>query len=562
MEYNSSKIELISRLDNFASRLSNIEDINELAKICGKIIGEIVEVEYSGMYIIHPKTGKFSLIFSVGFTAEEKMEAERTALDRHPGWVIKNRKILHTQNEEISSHVASSDSKRKVKILSRLWLPILVNGESVGAYGLSSSKPYRFNDEHVALLSFVVNLVSVVYVNIKLKAEEDLIKENLAKSIMELSTAQEMKMKFLANMSHEIRTPLNSILGFIQLLSQTKLNSEQSKYLNAAMLSSENLLLLLNDVMDFSKIESGQLTVNNSLFSIREVFDYIYKSNSQKINKKVSLDVVFDNSINEVVVGDKLLLTQVLLNLITNAFKFTSKGRISLEAKLVCEDDLSQQILFLVTDTGSGIDKSDIDKIFEPFKQIDDKINREHGGFGLGLSIVKKIVLVLGGEINVKSVKGIGTNFFFKLNYKRINSGQKISKDDGSNKRVFDSVTSAYKILLVEDEPLNRLLAQTLLEKNGFIVDEATNGLMALEMLKKNTYDLILMDLQMPKMDGLTAAKIIRDDLKLNTPIIALTANAIKDHYVKSMGLGIKDFITKPFDINNLKGKILKNIKL
>lgn len=554
-------IELIAKLDDFASRLVNIFDLDELVKKGAEIIDEVVDVEYSGMYILNPKTRKMGLLYAKGFTEEEKLEASRTAMDRHPGWVMRNNKILNIPDVDLDTEGVSSDSKRGFKVRSRLWLPVIVNGRSVGAFGFASQYPNQFTDEHVAVLRFITNIVSVVYMNIQYKHDQENVQENLKRSLDEIKRAKELKEKFLANMSHEIRTPMNAIIGMTHLLNSTELTEEQSTYLESISVSSEHLLALLNDILDFSKIEAGQLNIEKIPFSIKTISDRLYHSLIIKIEEKqLSYISKTDTSINEKLLGDPLRITQVLTNLISNAIKFTEKGQVSLDIQLLNDYSDQQELLFIVQDSGIGIDLDKQDKIFDSFKQEDDSITRKYGGSGLGLAISKEIVELMGGTISLYSEKGKGTQFKVKLmfekTFEKSNEKTESPSDTTTVNHLDTQPLRPLHVLIVEDDKFNMFFARSVIQQMGFTTDEAVNGIEAIEKIKQQQYDVVLMDMQMPEMDGISATKVIRQELKNTTPIIALTANVIKGDYERCIEAGMNDYVSKPINVEELRNKI------
>lgn len=388
----------------------------------------------------------------------------------------------------------------------------------------------------------------------------------------ELIKAQKAKEQFLANMSHEIRTPVNGIAGMVNLLTSTMQSNEQSKYLNAIKHSADNLKVIINDILDFSIIESGKVSLEKIGFDI----DYQIKSviNSlelQASEKKLKINYFKKGGNIKIVLGDPVRLSQILINLINNAIKFTNEGEITIN--LLCEPKEENIALakFEVIDTGIGMSDNKLDHIFDTFKQADESITRKYGGTGLGLAISKQLVELQGGTIKVKSEVDFGTTFSFYIPYKRGRDIDLIHYPDGgkegfrkSDQKKFDD----YRILLVEDNDINRLYASTILKKWDCDCDEAVNGEMALEMHKKNHYDLILMDVHMPVMDGLEATQIIRqsfDPPKNDIPIIAFTANAIKGDQKEYLDIGMNDYITKPFvpdELHRLISKYYNNTEL
>ncbi len=381
----------------------------------------------------------------------------------------------------------------------------------------------------------------------------------------ELIKAQKAKEQFLANMSHEIRTPVNGIAGMVNLLTNTMQSKEQSKYLNAIKHSADNLKVIINDILDFSIIESGKVSLEKIGFDI----DYQIKSvisslELQAAEKNLNINY-FKKDVNiKIVLGDPVRLSQILINLINNAIKFTNEGEITVN--LACEPlaDNVSLAKFEVTDTGIGMSENKLDHIFDTFKQADESITRKYGGTGLGLAISKQLVELQDGSISVKSKVDVGTTFSFSIPYTQGKEIDLIHRSSGDKEGINKSKQKKFeglKILLVEDNDINRLYASTILKKWDCSCDEAVNGEIALEMLKKNDYGLILMDVHMPVMDGMEATRIIRqsfDAPKKDIPIVAFTANAIKGDQKDYIDVGMNDYITKPFVPDELHRLISK----
>ncbi|MEO0551552.1 MAG: ATP-binding protein [Bacteroidota bacterium] len=376
------------------------------------------------------------------------------------------------------------------------------------------------------------------------------------KDAEELLRAQRAKEQFLANMSHEIRTPINGIAGMVNLLFETNSEQDRSHYLNAIKHSTENLKVIINDILDLSVIESGKLKFETIGFNIRyqlgAVIDtFIYQSKEKGIDLSYSISPEADH----VLLGDPVRLNQILINLINNALKFTHVGEINVKVDLEKENDTDHWIRFEVNDTGMGIPPEKVDHIFDSFTQADESVTRRYGGTGLGLSIVKQLVELQKGSIAVESKENVGTKFTFTVPYKFGSEKDLINPGRSSKNK---SVTHSFygtRVLLVEDNDINRLYALNILKKWNCQIDQAENGYTALEKLKTNEYDIILMDVQMPIMDGYEATKTIRKTFptaKNAIPIIALTANAIKGDNEKCLEIGMNDYLSKPFQPESL----------
>ena len=401
------------------------------------------------------------------------------------------------------------------------------------------------------------------------------INEQLAVSNIQLASATKAKSEFLANMSHEIRTPMNGIIGMIQLLCETNLTEEQKDFVYTIRDSGNSLLTIINDILNFSKIESGNLQLEAHPFRLKDIIKSVCNLLSTQTDiKKINMQYSIDPHIPVYLLGDGSRLRQVLLNLIGNAIKFTPAGGVYLSAnsQLIADDQecTQYQLMISIKDTGIGIDGDRLQKLFQPFTQADASISRKYGGTGLGLAISKSLVNLMGGRIWVESLGNIAGNppddwianknnyhqgsiFHFTFIAKAVLSCELIPKDSSQPPQTKDiKYLSPLKILLAEDNLVNQKVAIFTLKKLGYIADIANNGLEVLAMLENQFYDIILMDMQMPEMDGVTATKIIRQSSQNQPYIIALTANALEADHQLCLDAGMNKFMTKPIVIEEI----------
>jgi PAS domain S-box-containing protein len=385
-----------------------------------------------------------------------------------------------------------------------------------------------------------------------------------AKELAERSVR--VKDLFLANMSHEIRTPMNGIIGMIDLISGTPLTTEQMDYIKTIKKSSETLLDILNDILDLSKIEAGKLKLNKTAVRLRNVFEKLYALFSQQaLAKSTNLYYHLDKSLPEFVMVDETRLLQVLSNLTSNAIKFTEGGgSIDVGVKILKNDPTGKMIRVDVTDSGIGISKENIEQLFRSFNQLDNSMTKAYSGTGLGLAISKEMCKLMKGDIGVSSTEGMGSTFWFTFEAEPASMAEIAESDDYEGDINIENYFKYKKpsILLVDDNLVNRQVASEILKKSGCKVDLAINGMIAIEKVQKIKYDLILMDIQMPDMDGVTATKKIKA-LKLpeTPPIVALTAYSMKEDRDKFISEGMDDYLAKPIRASELIKKVQSWVK-
>jgi PAS domain S-box-containing protein len=460
--------------------------------------------------------------------------------------------LLFAKGEKTELLEAKNDLRRKG--VSDAYEMAIKNKRGQLKWWLISGAP-RYNDKG--------ELVGTVGIHLDITDQKQL-EIDLVNAREAAEESAKSKEVFLANMSHEIRTPMNAILGMSRQLASTPLNDKQQFYLQTVNTAGEHLLVVINDILDISKIEAGKLQLEKIGFRFREALEHCTLVMAHRAEEKgLDLSIDIDEKIDPVLIGDPYRLNQVLLNLLSNAIKFTEKGSVRITCKLESAKEGKQWISVIVQDTGVGMDENFLANLFQKFSQEDKTTARKFGGTGLGMSISKQLIELMDGQIKVESKKDKGTSISILMPFF---SGT----EEDIPKQVRDNTDSSIlldkKILLVEDNEMNRLVATTILKKYGAAITEVVNGKEAISELSRVDYDLVLMDIQMPVMDGLEATKAIRNELKNEIPVIALTANAIKGENERCLQAGMNDYVSKPFEEEDLISAIAhwlgKNINM
>jgi signal transduction histidine kinase/DNA-binding response OmpR family regulator len=494
------------------------------------------------------------LIQRLGILAQNKMITKGKLLHRYDslGNMDDESSIANPQARMISNEITDITAKIYQKRQVRM----------VELSNLSQEMGRRAKLYDISLLFLLVISGAVIGYHImrQFRRQHHLIKE-LDIAEKKASVAAQTKENFLANMSHEIRTPLSGILGFTNLLQKRPLDETSAEFVTSIQRSGENLMTIINDILDLSKIEAGMMRITPGIFSINGLLNSIETLFSERVKeKKLTISSKVEASIPDTLVGDATRLTQILVNLIGNAIKFTHQGTVSIE--VYNKEQRENQIIlgFKITDTGIGIDKEKLTEVFERFNQGEDSTTRNYGGTGLGLSIVKRLILLQEGDIEVSSEQGKGTTFNFYIPY-GIAKEQLNTVPAADIDHFKDMSNTALRVLVVDDNAINQSLMKHLLSQWNIDFDITSNGLEAVEYLRKKECDLVLMDLQMPQMDGYTAVQEIREILKLDIPIIAMTAHALPGERERCLSRGMNEYISKPIKEEELF-KLITNFGL
>jgi PAS domain S-box-containing protein len=495
---------------------------------------------------------------SMPFFSDEKDKFENLpARQTITKWVIGVRKSVLLKINDLKD-LENSGNIALVGTPCKVWMgvPLKADKEIIGIMALQDyHDEEKFSQEDVNVLEFIANQIAIAI-------QRRTMIDNVIQASRKAEEAAQSKQQFMSTMSHEIRTPLNEVIGITNLLLQGNPREDQMDFIKTLRFSGNHLLTLVNDVLDYNKMESGKIVFEQAQFSLNDFLKDILRTYSfRSKSKNLEFDIIKENELPSEVIGDSIRLNQILSNLLSNALKFTQKGSIHVIIKEIERKNKKSRIEFLVRDTGLGIPKDKHDMIFESFTQASPDTTRHYGGTGLGLAICKKLIELQGGKINVESEPDKGSTFRFVLSFGIPEIGSKVETTETA-----ESFTGleGKRILVAEDNKINFFVVNKFLTGWGVKVTHVENGKLVIEILEKEDFDLILMDLHMPVMDGIEATRVIRksDKPRISTiPVVALTAAIMSESQDKIEDLSINDYVLKPFKPHDLFDKILKNIK-
>ncbi len=501
---------------------------------------------------------KTSDTMSLPFFADEKDKFyEIPTKGTISGYVIKNNKSVLLKEDDLKV-LEEANEIELVGTPCKVWMgvPLKVENNIIGIMCLQDyNDEDKFSQDDLYVLDFIANQIAIAI-------QRRMMLDNLVVARQRAEEAAQAKQIFMSTMSHEIRTPLNEVIGITNLLLQSNPREDQMDFIKTLRFSGNHLLTLVNDVLDYNKMESGKIVFEQIQFNLNDFLDELMKSYSFRSKaKNLSFEINREGKLPDEVIGDQIRLNQILSNLLSNALKFTSQGGITVTIRELERIENQSRMEFSVQDTGIGIPQDKHSEIFESFTQAAADTTRRYGGSGLGLAICKKLVELQGGKIILESEPGVGSTFKFILTF---TVTEKKSKDQVIEPLESYKGLEGKRILVAEDNKINFFVANKFLIGWGVIVTHAENGQLALEKLEEQSFDLILMDLHMPVMDGIEATRIIRKstDPRINSiPIVALTAAIMSENHDKIDELNINDYVLKPFKPHDLFSRILKHVR-
>lgn len=542
-------------LYNISTAALNQMDIKDIYPIIVNELNKIWDTTNFFIALYDKKTETLSMPFFADEKDSFDMVPARKTITR---WVIGLKRSVLLKEEDLKNLENSGDIAL-VGTPCKIWMgvPLKAGNEIIGIMALQDyHDENKFSQDDVNVLEFIANQIAIAI-------QRRTMLDNMIQASLKAEEAARSKQQFMSTMSHEIRTPLNEVIGITNLLMQGNPREDQMDYIKTLRFSGNHLLTLVNDVLDFNKMESGKIVFEQVQFNLGEFLQDIMRTYSFRSKaKNLDFDIVSRDNLPAEVIGDPIRLNQILSNLLSNALKFTSSGSIHVILNELSRTGNSIRIEFRVQDTGLGIPKDRQKIIFDSYTQASADTTRQYGGTGLGLAICKKLVELQGGTIDVESEPGAGSTFRFFLTFgipKKTGTAGKTEKPESY------SGLEGKRILMAEDNKVNFFVANKFLISWGVQVTHAENGKIAVDLLNREDFDLVIMDLHMPVMDGIEATRIIREspDLRIRSiPVIALTAAIMSETHDKIEDLAINDYVLKPFKPRDLFDKIYKHIRV